>query len=213
MSQPGPMTPDSPAAYLNRELSWLSFARRVLALAEDPAQPLTDDRLTHVAVRNGRCTYSGYATVADTTASMGACSPISKQRNALPATIPRATGSPRATPKQHAMPSAARYLSTRSKPYCCSPTEPPQALLPTARRAPGPNWSIRSPQLGPGRSSATSANSKKPIRQVDNGPARSHRMTRQQSSLGLSRQGRTARSSDAVARQVTLPDLRRSSRA
>ena len=42
MSQPGPMTPDSPAAYLNRELSWLSFARRVLALAEDPAQPLLE---------------------------------------------------------------------------------------------------------------------------------------------------------------------------
>ena len=42
MSQPGHMTPDSPAAYLNRELSWLSFARRVLALAEDPAQPLLE---------------------------------------------------------------------------------------------------------------------------------------------------------------------------
>ena len=42
MSQPGRMTPGSPAAYLNRELSWLSFARRVLALAEDPAQPLLE---------------------------------------------------------------------------------------------------------------------------------------------------------------------------
>jgi len=42
MSQPGRMTPDSPAAYLNRELSWLSFARRVLALAEDPGQPLLE---------------------------------------------------------------------------------------------------------------------------------------------------------------------------
>jgi polyphosphate kinase len=39
MSQPGPVTPDSPAALINRELSWLSFARRVLALAEDPEQP------------------------------------------------------------------------------------------------------------------------------------------------------------------------------
>jgi polyphosphate kinase len=39
MLQPGPVTPDSPAALINRELSWLSFARRVLALAEDPEQP------------------------------------------------------------------------------------------------------------------------------------------------------------------------------
>jgi polyphosphate kinase len=42
MSQPGPVTPDSPAALINRELSWLSFARRVLALAEDPEQPLLE---------------------------------------------------------------------------------------------------------------------------------------------------------------------------
>ena len=42
MSQPGRMTPDSPAAYLNRELSWLSFARRVLSLAEDRGQPLLE---------------------------------------------------------------------------------------------------------------------------------------------------------------------------
>ena len=42
MSQPVPVTPDSPAALINRELSWLSFARRVLALAEDPAQPLLE---------------------------------------------------------------------------------------------------------------------------------------------------------------------------
>jgi len=34
--------PDSPAALLNRELSWLSFARRVLALAEDPGRPLLE---------------------------------------------------------------------------------------------------------------------------------------------------------------------------
>jgi len=42
MSQPVPVTPESPAALINRELSWLSFARRVLALAEDPAQPLLE---------------------------------------------------------------------------------------------------------------------------------------------------------------------------
>ena len=42
MSQPVAVTPDSPAALINRELSWLSFARRVLALAEDPEQPLLE---------------------------------------------------------------------------------------------------------------------------------------------------------------------------
>ena len=42
MSQPVPVTPSSPAAQINRELSWLSFARRVLALAEDPEQPLLE---------------------------------------------------------------------------------------------------------------------------------------------------------------------------
>ncbi len=42
MSQVIPVTPDSPAALIDRELSWLSFARRVLALAEDPAQPLLE---------------------------------------------------------------------------------------------------------------------------------------------------------------------------
>ena len=33
---------DSPEALINRELSWLSFARRVLALAEDPEVPLLE---------------------------------------------------------------------------------------------------------------------------------------------------------------------------
>src|SRR6516164_1950416 len=42
MSQPVPVTPDSPAALIDRELSWLSFARRVLALAADPEQPLLE---------------------------------------------------------------------------------------------------------------------------------------------------------------------------
>jgi len=42
MSEPVPVTPGSPAALINRELSWLSFARRVLALAEDPEQPLLE---------------------------------------------------------------------------------------------------------------------------------------------------------------------------
>jgi polyphosphate kinase len=42
MSEPTPLTPDAPQAHINRELSWLSFARRVLALAEDPDQPLLE---------------------------------------------------------------------------------------------------------------------------------------------------------------------------
>jgi polyphosphate kinase len=36
------ISPDSPEAHINRELSWLSFARRVLALAEDLEQPLLE---------------------------------------------------------------------------------------------------------------------------------------------------------------------------
>jgi polyphosphate kinase len=42
MPEPTPLTPDAPQAHINRELSWLSFARRVLALAEDPDQPLLE---------------------------------------------------------------------------------------------------------------------------------------------------------------------------
>jgi polyphosphate kinase len=42
MSRLGPVTPDSPGALIDREVSWLSFARRVLALAEDPEQPLLE---------------------------------------------------------------------------------------------------------------------------------------------------------------------------
>src|SRR5437667_6627256 len=37
-----PITPESSEAYINRELSWLDFAQRVLALAEDRAIPLLE---------------------------------------------------------------------------------------------------------------------------------------------------------------------------
>ena len=40
---PGASSPEgvsSPDRFLNRELSWLEWNRRVLALAEDPRQPL-----------------------------------------------------------------------------------------------------------------------------------------------------------------------------
>jgi len=36
------MKVNSPEAYINRELSWLSFARRVLAMAQDPKLPLLE---------------------------------------------------------------------------------------------------------------------------------------------------------------------------
>src|SRR6516165_5567784 len=42
MSDLVPFSLDSSAAFINREQSWLSFARRVLALAEDPEQPLLE---------------------------------------------------------------------------------------------------------------------------------------------------------------------------
>ena len=37
-----PVTPESSKAYINREISWLHFARRVMALAEDPLLPLLE---------------------------------------------------------------------------------------------------------------------------------------------------------------------------
>jgi polyphosphate kinase len=42
MSELAELMLDSPEALINRELSWLAFARRVLALAEDPEQPLLE---------------------------------------------------------------------------------------------------------------------------------------------------------------------------
>jgi len=36
------ITPESPKAFFNRELSWLEFARRVLSLADDPMMPLLE---------------------------------------------------------------------------------------------------------------------------------------------------------------------------
>ncbi len=40
--QTAPITPDSPEAFLNRELSWLNFAERVIALVEDRDLPLVE---------------------------------------------------------------------------------------------------------------------------------------------------------------------------
>ena len=34
------ITPESPEAFINRELSWLQFDPRVIALASDPEMPL-----------------------------------------------------------------------------------------------------------------------------------------------------------------------------
>jgi len=49
MSEAGPIEADSPDAYINRELSWLDFARRVLALAEDP-EALLLERVKFAAI-------------------------------------------------------------------------------------------------------------------------------------------------------------------
>jgi hypothetical protein len=40
--QTAPVTPESGEAYINRELSWLHFAQRVMALAEDRIVPLLE---------------------------------------------------------------------------------------------------------------------------------------------------------------------------
>jgi hypothetical protein len=40
--QSAPLTPESREAYINRELSWLDFARRVMALAQDRTVPLLE---------------------------------------------------------------------------------------------------------------------------------------------------------------------------
>jgi polyphosphate kinase len=40
--RPAPVAVDAPEAYVNRELSWLAFARRVLAQAQDPGIPLLE---------------------------------------------------------------------------------------------------------------------------------------------------------------------------
>ena len=39
---PSAIDPESPEAFFNRELSWLGFARRVLALVENPDLPLLE---------------------------------------------------------------------------------------------------------------------------------------------------------------------------
>jgi polyphosphate kinase len=41
-AHPEPIALNSPETYFNRELSWLAFARRVLALVEDPGLPLLE---------------------------------------------------------------------------------------------------------------------------------------------------------------------------
>jgi polyphosphate kinase len=52
LEQIGPIGLDSPARYLNRELSWLDFADRLVDLAEDPDQPLLE-RAKFIAIWSG----------------------------------------------------------------------------------------------------------------------------------------------------------------
>ena len=49
MSTPAPPNLDDPSLYLNRELSWLQFNRRVLEEAQDPTVPLLE-RLKFLAI-------------------------------------------------------------------------------------------------------------------------------------------------------------------
>ncbi|HTO05711.1 MAG TPA: polyphosphate kinase 1 [Myxococcota bacterium] len=49
LSATGSASPAPPARFLNRELSWLDFNKRVLALAQDPAQPLLE-RVKYLAI-------------------------------------------------------------------------------------------------------------------------------------------------------------------
>ena len=51
--KPDTIDTDSPNTLINRELSWLGFARRVLALAEDPDQPQLE-RVKFAGIRGMR---------------------------------------------------------------------------------------------------------------------------------------------------------------
>ena len=49
MQTPAPVNLDDPSLYINRELSWLEFNRRVLEEAQDPTVPLLE-RLKFLAI-------------------------------------------------------------------------------------------------------------------------------------------------------------------